>query len=211
MDIARLIQSAVAPVFLLTGVAATLGVLTNRLARIVDRARYAGAAARGSPGQRAAPACRPRGAGAARALHQRGDLDVRDRALLVALVVVTLFANAFLRSELGLLIALLFVGAMVCLSAAFIAFFIEVRLATAALRIGSPGPSPVSAGGGRKTRAASGRICYPAHPFSDTANPRALPAGDTRTAPTTHESPDPQHRHHRARRPRQDHAESTAC
>jgi len=60
-------------------------------------------------------------------------------ALLVALVVVTLFANAFLRSELGLLIALLFVGAMVCLSAAFIAFFIEVRLATAALRIGSPG------------------------------------------------------------------------
>src|SRR2546430_10882894 len=29
---------SVAPVFLLTGVAATLGVLTNRLARIVDRA-----------------------------------------------------------------------------------------------------------------------------------------------------------------------------
>jgi len=52
--------------------------------------------------------------------------------------VVTLFANAFLGSELALLIALLFVAAMVCLSAAFIAFFIEVRLATAALRIGPP-------------------------------------------------------------------------
>ena len=39
MDIARLIQSAVAPVFLLSGVAVTLGVLTNRLARVVDRAR----------------------------------------------------------------------------------------------------------------------------------------------------------------------------
>ena len=38
-DIAHLIQSSVAPVFLLTGVAAMLGVLTNRLARIVDRAR----------------------------------------------------------------------------------------------------------------------------------------------------------------------------
>src|SRR5712671_4763683 len=61
-------------------------------------------------------------------------------ALLVALVVVTLFANAFLRSELALLIALLFVGAIVCLSAALVAFFIEVRLATAALRISSPGP-----------------------------------------------------------------------
>ncbi|MBV8496405.1 MAG: DUF2721 domain-containing protein, partial [Gammaproteobacteria bacterium] len=39
VDIAHLIQSSVAPVFLLSGVAATLGVLTNRLARIVDRAR----------------------------------------------------------------------------------------------------------------------------------------------------------------------------
>jgi drug/metabolite transporter (DMT)-like permease len=61
-------------------------------------------------------------------------------ALLVALVVVTLFANAFAHSELGPAIALLFVSAMVCLSAAFIAFFIEVRLATAALRIGAPRP-----------------------------------------------------------------------
>ena len=33
-------------------------------------------------------------------------------------------------------IALLFVGAMVCLSAAFIAFLIEVRVAVRALRIG---------------------------------------------------------------------------
>jgi len=39
MDIVHLIQSAVAPVFLLSGVGVTLGVLTNRLARIVDRAR----------------------------------------------------------------------------------------------------------------------------------------------------------------------------
>ena len=139
MDIARLIQSAVAPVFLLTGVAATLGVLTNRLARIVDRARTLEQRLVGHPGS---------------AQHLHADLAVLARraryinaaismcaiaALLVALVVVTLFANAFLGSELALLIALQFVGAMVCLSAAFIAFFIEVRLATAALRIGSPG------------------------------------------------------------------------
>jgi len=39
MDIARLIQSSIAPVFLFSGVAATLSVLTNRLSRIVDRAR----------------------------------------------------------------------------------------------------------------------------------------------------------------------------
>ena len=136
IDIAHLIQSSVAPVFLLSGVAATLGVLTNRLSRIVDRARVLEAQLESHPDQTA---------------HLHSDLAVLEQrahyinvaislctiaALLVALVVVTLFANAFLGSELGLVIALLFVGAMVCLSAAFIAFFVEVRLAVRALRIG---------------------------------------------------------------------------
>ncbi|HEV3182378.1 MAG TPA: DUF2721 domain-containing protein [Steroidobacteraceae bacterium] len=136
IDIAHLIQSAVAPVFLLSGVAATLGVLTNRLSRIVDRARKLEEHLEGHPGE---------------APHLHGELAVLSRrahyiniaislstiaALLVALVVVTLFANAFLGSELAAVIALLFVGSMVCLSAAYVAFFIEVRVAMAALRIG---------------------------------------------------------------------------
>ena len=136
IDIAHLIQSSVAPVFLLSGVATTLGVLTNRLSRIVDRARGIERHLEGHPGE-------------APQLH--GDLVVLARrahyiniaislstiaALLVALVVVTLFANAFFGSELSVVIALLFVGAMVCLSAAYVAFFIEVRVAVAALRIG---------------------------------------------------------------------------
>jgi hypothetical protein len=136
VDIAHLIQSSVAPVFLLSGVAATLGVLTNRLARIVDRARALEAQLAGHPSE---------------APHLHGDLAVLARradyiniaislstiaALLVALVVVTLFANAFFASELSVAIALLFVGAMVSLSAAYIAFFVEVRIAVASLRIG---------------------------------------------------------------------------
>jgi hypothetical protein len=136
-DIAHLIQSSVAPVFLLSGVAAMLGVLTNRLARAVDRARGIEAQLGAHPG-------------ASEQLQK--DLKVLARrarilniaislcaiaALLVALVVVTLFANAFFAARLAWLIALLFVGSMVCLAAAFIAFFIEVRYATAALRIGA--------------------------------------------------------------------------
>jgi hypothetical protein len=58
-------------------------------------------------------------------------------------VVVALFANAFfMHSQLGVGIALLFVGAMVCLSAAFLAFFVEVRVAVAALRIEIPAEAP---------------------------------------------------------------------
>lgn len=39
-DIAHVIELALAPVFLLIGIAALLGVMTNRLARIIDRGRY---------------------------------------------------------------------------------------------------------------------------------------------------------------------------
>ena len=138
IDIAHVIQAAIAPVFLLTGVASMLGVLTNRLARIVDRARALETRLTAHPGS-------------AEQLHT--DLAVLARraryinvaislcaiaALLVALVVVTLFANAFLGVQLGGVIALLFVGAMLVLSAVFVTFFIEIRYATAALRIGAP-------------------------------------------------------------------------
>jgi hypothetical protein len=136
MDIAHLVQSSVAPVFLLSGIAATLGVLTGRLSRVVDRARRLEEQLTEHPGSQGLV---------------RADLAVLARragyintaislcavaALLVALVVVGLFANAFSGIRLEGTIALLFVGAMVCLSAAFISFFIEVRVAIGALRIG---------------------------------------------------------------------------
>lgn len=38
-DIAHVIQLSVAPVFLLAGIGSILGVMANRLARVVDRAR----------------------------------------------------------------------------------------------------------------------------------------------------------------------------
>jgi hypothetical protein len=138
MDIAHLVQTSVAPVFLLTGVASTLGVLTNRLARLVDRARGLEERLEAQPARRGA---------------LLADLKVLARrahyiylaismcavaALLVALVVVGLFADAFLGVELAKVIALFFVLAMLGLAAAYIAFFIEVRIAIAALRIGIP-------------------------------------------------------------------------
>ena len=136
MDIAHLIQSALAPVFLLSGVGVTLGVMTSRLARAVDRARVLEEMLTRHPAD-------------ARQIH--GDLRVLARrtrylnaaitmcgcsAVLIALVVITLFANAFFGSGFARTIALLFVGAMLFITGAYVAFLIEVRLATAALRIG---------------------------------------------------------------------------
>ncbi len=139
MDIQHVVQSSVAPVFLLTGVAATLGVLTNRLARVVDRARALEERLEKEPARRGT------------LLADLGVLGQRARyintaismcalaALLVALVVVSLFADAVLGVELAKAVALLFVAAMLCLAVAYIAFFVEIRIAITALRIGMPG------------------------------------------------------------------------
>jgi VIT1/CCC1 family predicted Fe2+/Mn2+ transporter len=136
MDISHLIQSALAPVFLLSGVGVTLGVMTSRLARAVDRARHLEDLLTRHPAD-------------ARQIHD--DLRVlaqRTRyihaaitmcgcsAVLIALVVITLFANAFFASGFAGTIALLFVGAMLFITGAYIAFLVEVRLATRNLRIG---------------------------------------------------------------------------
>ncbi len=136
MDISHLIQSALAPVFLLSGVGVTLGVMTGRLARAVDRARALEEMLTRHPAD-------------ARQIHS--DLKVlRQRAryinaaitmcgcsaVLIALVVICLFANAFFGSGLAGTIALLFVGAMLFITGAYGAFLIEVRLATRNLRIG---------------------------------------------------------------------------
>jgi hypothetical protein len=138
MDIAHLVQSSVAPVFLLSGVAATLGVLTNRLARVVDRARTLEQRLAAHPGDKG-PLLSELGVLARRAGYIYKAISMAAiAALLVALVVVALFADAFLALKLDVTIALLFVGGMVCLAAAFIAFFIEVRIAVATLRIGLP-------------------------------------------------------------------------
>lgn len=138
MDIAHVVQSSVAPVFLLTGVAATLGVLTNRLARVVDRARALETQLEREPTRRGILLADLRNL-ERRAGYINAAISMSTvAALLVALVVVSLFADAFLGVNLAMAVAVLFTGSMLCLAVAYIAFFVEVRIAVAALRIGIP-------------------------------------------------------------------------
>jgi len=135
--VAHVIQLSVAPVFLLSGVGAMLGVLSNRLARLVDRARNLEGKLKD-------------------ALERERDqlhadlytLARRSRliyvamtlctlcALLVCSVIVALFASALANRNLGLLIAALFIFAMLAFIGALLAFMREVFLATRSLRIG---------------------------------------------------------------------------
>ena len=139
--IAHTIQVAVAPVFLLGGVGAMLGVLTNRLARIVDRARSLEAEL-GSAAPGRVPAL------------QRGLRNQARRArltnwaiafcigcaLLISSSIVVLFIGAFSRWNLSIVIAALFVGSIGSLICGLLCFLREIQLATRYLRIGAPEP-----------------------------------------------------------------------
>jgi hypothetical protein len=137
MEIARAIQLAVAPVFLLSGVALTLSVLINRLTRIVDRARVLEERLR-SVGEAEQPRLRNHLTTLSRRAHlvNRAITLSTVCALLVCVVIASLFLGAFLALDLSRVIALLFVAAMLAFIGALISFLREVFLATASLRIG---------------------------------------------------------------------------
>jgi Protein of unknown function (DUF2721) len=138
VDIAHLIQVALTPIFLISAIGVTLNVLTSRLARVVDRARAMEKEVR-------MPDYTPTGRDLHAALgvlaRRAGFINaaitlITLSALFIALVVVMLFVNAFLRWDLAVFIACMFILSMLALAVALLAFLIEVRIATKSLRIG---------------------------------------------------------------------------
>jgi hypothetical protein len=135
--IAHSIQLAVAPVFVLTAVASMLGVLTNRLARIVDRARYLEPTLTSADEAARALIHRDLGALSRRAQYVNWAISLCTLcALLVCSVIAVLFVGAFLSVDVSVPIVLLFIVAMAAFIAALVNFLREIYLATATLRIG---------------------------------------------------------------------------
>lgn len=136
-SLAQVIQLAVAPVFLLAGVGATLNVLASRIARIIDRARSM---------EEKLHTATPEGALDLHArlvvLSKRATLINRAIALcvlcglLVSLVVAALFVSSSLRIDLATPIAIAFVIALLSLAAALVYFLREVFIATESLTFG---------------------------------------------------------------------------
>ena len=137
-DIAHLIQVALTPIFLISAIGVILNVMVGRLSRIVDRARavedrihrrnFTGSIDELHDMLRIM---------ARRARHMNRAITlITMAALLIALVVVSLFLNAFLRWDLKEFIAIMFIGTMLTLAFALLEFLIEIRIATDTLRIG---------------------------------------------------------------------------
>jgi Protein of unknown function (DUF2721) len=135
--IAHAIQLAVAPVFLVTGVAALLNVLTNRLARIIDRSRTLRERTPSTPATRTELQVLARRA----ICVNRGVAWATLSALLIATLIVILFVGAFLALNLALEVGVLFVLAMLTLIAALLMFLQEIRLAARAFHSANPEPA----------------------------------------------------------------------
>ncbi|MDT0497282.1 DUF2721 domain-containing protein [Algiphilus sp. W345] len=140
-EVAHVIQLAVAPVFLLTGIGALLGVLASRLARTVDRARVLEKNLIMAPAGRAKVIRENLLQQRQRARLTLGSISFCIAgALLISSVIVALFVGVFAHINLALVIAVGFVAALASLIVALLMFLREVYLATRYLRIGEPDP-----------------------------------------------------------------------
>ncbi|MEB0137799.1 MULTISPECIES: DUF2721 domain-containing protein [unclassified Undibacterium] len=132
-DVSHIIQLAIAPVFLLTGVGTKLSVLTSRLARIIDRARVVeelllkDARNRDELEEELDE------------LYRRSHLINRaitlstGTGLLICLVIAALFLGDATGLSLDKFIAALFVGGILSLIGSFIFFMREIFVATQTL------------------------------------------------------------------------------
>ena len=130
------IQLAIAPVFLLTGIAALLGVMANRLARIVDRARDLELRWTALD-EKALAAGRVEISNLERRRHLASwSINFCTvAALVLCTVIITLFVEEFFGTNLKWLAGVLFVAVMFALIGGLFSFLREVYLATHTGRI----------------------------------------------------------------------------
>ncbi len=136
-SVAHVIQLAIAPVFLLTAIGTLLSVMTNRLSRIIDRARLLETRLESaSPGSALETHSQIATLSRRATLINRAITLCTVTALLVCTVIAILFLGDFLNCTITLPVAILFIVAMLSLVLALLSFLREIFVATTNLRIG---------------------------------------------------------------------------
>lgn len=135
-SVSHVIQLAVAPVFLLSGVGAILAVLINRLGRIVDRYRFLENGKLKAEEDAAVMANIEMAilSRRARLIHWAISLCTVG-ALFICIVIATLFIGSMMHVGVSQAIALMFVAAMLALIAGLLSFLREIALATGSIHV----------------------------------------------------------------------------
>ena len=134
-DVARVIQLAIAPVFMLTAVASIINALLGRLARAVDRRRAVEGMLETSEGEKYAA-----GLVELRLLGRRIQLVLWSigfavlSAILVCLLIGTAFMGAYTSLDLSRTVAILFIASVAALTGCLLLFMREVFLAALSMQ-----------------------------------------------------------------------------
>jgi Cu/Ag efflux pump CusA len=115
-DLIPILQVAIGPVILVSGIGLLLLSMTNRFGRVTDRSRELAMERR------------------ARVIRRAITLAISS-VLLAAVLIITLFVAAIFALEVGALVATLFIGCMAALIGALVAFLRDINLSLAALTL----------------------------------------------------------------------------
>ena len=135
-ELIPVLQVAIGPVILISGVGLLLLTMTNRYGRVIDRSRLL---CRELPGL--AGPDRQRDLAQLHILMRRAELIrlaillAGISVLLAAALIVVLFLTALLRLEVAWLISLLFSGCMLALIGSLVAFILDVNQSLTAVKL----------------------------------------------------------------------------
>jgi hypothetical protein len=135
-SVVHFIQLAIAPVFLLTAIGSMLGTMTNRVARIVDRARELEQRLQHAPQERTPDHRELHLLGRRARLINMAITCTVLSALLVCVSIGGLFLDAYWQRSLTTLVAWIFGVSLLALIVGLGFFLREIYVATATLRIG---------------------------------------------------------------------------
>ena len=137
-DLAHIIQIVVAPIFMLTGIAGFLNVMSGRLGRIVDRARIMERRVSTIKNLEILALSEAELKNLWRRIKLiNGSIGMcTASALFVCSVVISLFLGGFWNFDLSLMIVGMFIIALCLLIYALLLFLKEVQLAARTLRMG---------------------------------------------------------------------------
>lgn len=130
------IQLAISPMILMTGVGGLMLTLTNRMGRIVDRTRSLAEKVRGAAGDDRTHCETQLGIMWSRAKLIRQAVTFAGLSMLLScLLVVVIFVDASLRREFGLELVVTFLASVLCLIAALVNFLRDIWVSLHALRL----------------------------------------------------------------------------
>lgn len=134
-DLIPLLQVAIAPVILISGVGLLLLSMTNRLGRVIDRSRLqSDALVKAPPEQRAHLQEQLLILSRRSVLLRRAITLATFSVLLTAVLIITVFLGMLVEIATAAHVIILFVASMACLIGSLVAFLLDINLSLSALR-----------------------------------------------------------------------------